>query len=528
MNNLQNKCVVAILETSDIHGNVVPVNYGNNEETNTGLAKAANLILDQQAQHEYSLLIDNGDLIQGTPLTYHYAKFLYHKKNPMIQIVNDLQYDLAVLGNHEFNFGIELLEKAVEQSRFPWLAANILDQNTGQPKFGKPYIIKEFNNGLRVAVLGVTTHYIPNWENPKHIQGLEFENVLESTKKWVKSLQKNEEYDLLIVSYHGGFEKDLSNGEPTESLTGENQGYQICQEIDGIDILLTGHQHRQIANEINGVTVIQPGFNGQSIGKVEVMFEQVDGKWRVENKKPSILEVTSSIEPMKDILKVTEEYEKETQTWLDQPIGQLKGNMLIDDVMQVRLQDHPLIEFINKVQMDATGAPISNTALFHNGSPGFPENVTMRDIVSNYIYPNTLKVILISGQDIKDALEKSATYFMLDEDCQIKVNPFFIEPKPQHYNYDMWEGIEYELKISNPEGERVVKLNYQNKPLDMQQQFEVVMNNYRASGGGEFEMFKNKPVVKEIQIDMTEIIAEYILKRKVITATCDNSWRVFV
>ncbi|HEY2420537.1 MAG TPA: metallophosphoesterase, partial [Neobacillus sp.] len=203
---------LVILETSDIHGNVFPINYGNNQETNSGLAKIARLINMEKQKADYTLLIDNGDVIQGTPLTYHYAKFLHDKKNPMIRILNTLQYDAAIIGNHEFNYGLDLLKQAVVESDFPWLSANILDGKTNQPLFGQPYLIKEFANGLRVAVLGVTTHYIPNWENPNHIEGLLFEEALRTTKKWVEFLQENETYDLLVVSYHGGFERDLSSG----------------------------------------------------------------------------------------------------------------------------------------------------------------------------------------------------------------------------------------------------------------------------------------------------------------------------
>jgi 2',3'-cyclic-nucleotide 2'-phosphodiesterase/3'-nucleotidase len=517
---------LVILETSDIHGNVFPINYGNNQETNSGLAKIARLINMEKQKADYTLLIDNGDVIQGTPLTYHYAKFLHDKKNPMIRILNTLQYDAAIIGNHEFNYGLDLLKQAVVESDFPWLSANILDGKTNQPLFGQPYLIKEFANGLRVAVLGVTTHYIPNWENPNHIEGLLFEEALRTTKKWVEFLQENETYDLLVVSYHGGFERDLSSGVATESLTSENQGYRLCHEVDGIDVLLTGHQHRQIADNVNGVTVIQPGFNGQAIGKAVIQFQLHAGKWEVVAKTAELIEVDDTTVAETTILELAEAYEIQTQEWLDQPIGEIVGDMTIDNAFDVRLQDHPAIEFINHVQMDAAGVDISSTALFHNGSPGFANHVTMRDIVSNYIYPNTLKVIRISGQDIKEALEKSSSYFSLDEQQQIIVNPAFIEPKPQHYNYDMWEGIDYELNIAKPFGARVVKLNYHGQPISLTAQYDVVMNNYRAGGGGDYEMFKDKPVIKDIQTDMTEILADYFLKRKTVIASCNGNWRV--
>ena len=173
------------------------------------------------------------------------------------------------------------------------------------------------------------------------------------------------------------------------------------------------------------------------------------------------------VEADQEILNLTSDLEAQTQKWLDQPIGKIEGDMVITDSFSVRTCEHPAIEFINKVQMQAAGVDISTTSLFNNLSPGFGTNVTMRDIISNYMFPNTLKVLCVSGQDIKDALEQSASYFMLNETGNLEVNPAFIHPKPQHYNYDMWEGIEYVLDIRNPIGKRVTTLTYKGEPLHL-------------------------------------------------------------
>ncbi|RBW69831.1 bifunctional metallophosphatase/5'-nucleotidase [Bacillus taeanensis] len=519
--------LITVLVTSDIHGNIYPINYGDNSEVQHGLAKLSSLIKKERKINEHILLLDNGDLIQGTPLTYYYVKYQREKGNPMINVLNVLNYDAAVIGNHEFNYGIDTLNQAVKESSFPWLSANIIDKHKKKPIFGNPYIIKEIQ-GIKAAVLGVTTHYIPNWENPHHIEGLIFKDAFQTVKEWVYYIRKHEKPDVLIVSYHGGFERELATGKAIESLTTENQAYDMCKDIDGIDILVTGHQHRSIASELNGVTIIQPSFNGQALGKVTLILEKEQDHWIIKNKSAELIEVTEEVETDREISELACECEEQTQTWLDQPIGIVSGDMTVKDILDIRLKDNPLIEFINAVQMDAAGVSISNTALFHNQSPGFKNHITMRDIVSNYVYPNTLKVIRISGQDIKDALEKSATYFIINEKKEIAVNPEFVEPKPQHYNYDMWEGIEYELKISNPIGERVVKLHVNGRPIDLTAEFDVVMNNYRAGGGGDYEMYKDKKVIKEITIDMSELIANYILERKVIHANCNENWKVVI
>lgn len=512
---------VTILLTSDIHGNVFPLNYGNNTPADVGLGKIASIIRNERTKNEHTIVIDNGDLIQGTPLTYHYVNFLADKKNPMITILNELKYDAALIGNHEFNYGLDILKSAVKESRFPWLCANIVDVKTKTPFLGSPYVIKKIN-GFKIAILGITTDYIPNWENPQNIEGLQFNDAFDSAKEWVELIKKEEQPDVLVISYHGGFERDPETGEPSEVLTRENQGYTICKQIDGVDVLLTGHQHRELTGNINGTEIIQPSNNGKYVGKITLIL---DDKGEVIEKSSELLSV-AEVEAEEDILLLVKEYEERTQEWLDTPIGRIDGEMLVKDPMQIRLKDNPLIEFINKVQMDAAQVKISNTALFNNQSPGFKPNVTMRDIVSNYIYPNTFKVLSLSGKDIRHALEHSAKYFALNDEGEPIVNPSFVYPKPQHYNYDMWEGIEYTLNLTKPIGQRVVQLDFEGAPIDEEALYEVVMNNYRAGGGGDFFMFKNKPVIREIQLDASELIANYIMERKIVPATCNYNWKV--
>ncbi|MBD8069434.1 bifunctional metallophosphatase/5'-nucleotidase [Bacillus sp. PS06] len=516
---------ITILETSDLHGHICPIHYGTNQPQSLGLAKISSYIKNVRKTEAHTILIDNGDNIQGTPLTYHYVRNQDTLSNPITQTLNHLNYDAAVIGNHEFNYGMKTLKKAVSESEFPWLSANILDRETNQPYFGKPYVIKSFADGFKVAILGLTTHYIPNWEKSEHIKDLTFEDSLTCAKAWVKHIRTHEKPDLLIVSYHGGFECDLDTGEPTERLSGENQAYAICEEVSGIDILLTGHQHRLLTGVVHGVTIVQPGCNGAYIGRVDVRLEKTDDGWSCVSKKPAIVNV-EPFAPDETILAMIQPYEDATQTWLDQTIGRIDGDMIIDDAFQVRLKEHPLIEFINKVQMDAAHVEISNTALFNNQAKGLPTEVSMRDIVSNYIYPNTLTVLEVTGQDMKDALERSASYFIIGDSGEIEVNPSFYDPKPQHYNYDMWEGIEYTINVSKPFGQRVVSLSKNGQPLDPKQHYHIVMNNYRATGGGEYAMFKDKRIVREIQIDMTEILANYFMKHKTVKAEVNYNWRV--
>ncbi|WP_100486744.1 bifunctional metallophosphatase/5'-nucleotidase [Sporolactobacillus pectinivorans] len=517
---------LVILETSDVHGSIYPINYADNSYREVGVGKVATLIRRERAACPDCLLVDNGDMIQGTPLLYYYARFDQRRPNPMAVLDNRLGYDCAVFGNHEFNFGREATEHAVHDSKFPWLAANILNTKTGKPYFGKPYIIKTYEPGFRVAVLGLITKYIPIWEKPENITGMYFADPVETAKEWVPYLKGKERADIVVISYHGGFERDLETGEPTEMLTGENQGYQLCMEVSDLDVLLSGHQHRRISGaEIHGVTVVQPGCNGAYLGKVTLDLKKDGVHWTVSGKKSELLPVNGIVED-RELLKLTDHYEKDAQDWLDRPLGRIDGDMLVRDPMEVRMQEHPLIEFINRMQMKASGVDISLTALFNNESPGLPVNVSMRDIVSNYIYPNTLKVIRISGGDMLEALERSASFFKRYTGGPVEVSDTFTTPKPQYYNYDMWEGINYMIDLSKPVGSRIIKLEYHGDPVAMDGQYDVVMNNYRSSGGGDYLMFRNKPVVKDVPVDVTEIMANEIIEKKVIKAEVNNNWKL--
>ena len=516
---------IVILQTSDLHGYIYPVDYATKKPANYGLAKVASVIKEQRAKYgeENVIVIDTGDLIQGSPMAYYSARFDTSEPNPMVLVMNHLRFAASTLGNHEFNYGMDVLNKVIGEAEFPFLSANIVDEQDS-PYF-MPYTIVDVN-GISVCILGLTTKYIPNWEDPRNISGLKFKDSVQIAKDYVEDLRKIA--DVMIVSYHGGLEKDPETGNPTEPLVGENQGYEIATQVPGIDVLLTGHQHRAIATRIGKVAVTQPSNWGKMVGKVTVKLEQTeDGKWVVKEAIPELIDA-SKYPADEEVLNLVKTYEDKTQEWLDKPVGTAKGDFWVADPFVARLWDNPLIEFVNKVQMYYTGAKISSTALFTNDVRGWKSGqVTLRDINAVYIYPNTLKVIKVKGKDIKDALERSADYFVF-ENGEAKENKSWIEPKVQRYNYDMWEGISYKIVLNRPKGDRIVDLMFEGKPLDMDAEYEVVLNNYRAGGGGGYDMFKDKPVVREVLIEMAELMSNYVLEKKEIESTLDNNWGTFV
>lgn len=520
------KMEIILIATSDVHSHIFPLYEGKNEQDPQGMVKAASIIKEIRHKHPYTILIDNGDLIQGTPL----ADYAIHTKDnishPAITVHNMLGYDAAVLGNHEFNYGREPLERIISQSAFPWLSANIVKKGTDTPYFTKPYIIKEFK-GVRTAILGLTTKFIPNWESPEHIRDFDFLDPVDTAKKWVSYLKSSEQADVIIVSYHGGLEKNPATLEPIGQNNGENQGYILATEVAGIDCLITGHQHLTFASNLeNGVSVVQPGSGASHIGKITLTVSKRNTKWQIEEKHVELISTKEAIEDSETI-QIVQPIAKKADEWLDQKIGRIVGEMTIKDPMhQVWLNEHPLIEWINKVQMKAAQTDISCTALLNPNAFGLPETVSRKDIMTAYPFPNTLVVMKLTGDEIIRALEVSASFFLLKEDGDVTVHPDWIKPRILSYNYDMWEGIEYQIDLSQPVGQRIKNVLYKGKPLSAISYYTVVMNNYRAGGSGGYDMFSQEKVVRKIEKEISELLIEDILENKEIHANANHNWKV--
>ena len=226
-----------LLQTSDIHGYLYPRSYSTKKFMNIGLAQVSTLINKYKTNN--TVLIDTGDTIQGSPLTYHHAKEQSFNQHPLSRVFNYLKYDFVTLGNHEFNYGNENLNNFVNYLDAKILNSNLLNEKTKEPIFGKAYEIINYDEGPKIAFIGATTHYIPNWEQPTHIENIEFIDAFEAIKEKVAYVKKIENPDFIVVNYHGGFERDLETHLLTMEDTGENQGYKILKEIQDIYLLLT-------------------------------------------------------------------------------------------------------------------------------------------------------------------------------------------------------------------------------------------------------------------------------------------------
>ena len=488
---------IKILMTSDVHGYVFPYSYATGKDADQGFAKVSSTI--KELKDENTILIDNGDVLEGSPLAYYHFEKRKGEENPFTKIMNTIGYDYVNLGNHDFNHGEEVLMDHINKLKMPCISANI--SYKGEP-LSKPYYMREIA-GKKVAIFGIVTQHIPNWEQPEHIKDFSFSDALETAKKICQQIKDNEEADYVIGVYHGGFEADPDSGEPTENLSGENEGYQICKEIDNLDVLLCGHQHRPMLGTSNNTFYIQSAHNGTQLAMVEIDTETgaIEGR---------LVDATAPADPK--ILDIVQAEEKDCQKWLDQPLGTSEVDMVINDEVDARLHKSQVITFLDQVLFDISGADISANALFLFAK-GFEKNITMRDLVSTYPFPNTIVIKRITGKILKEYLEAVARYWDVEDDKIIieKTHDF---PTPQAHNYDMLDGVEYTIKVSNPVGHRIVSLTRNGIPVNDDDEFTLCINNYRAGGSGGFEMLRDAPTIKEIQRSVVEVIAEYIEKVK--------------
>jgi len=516
---------LTILHTSDIHGDIFPVDYATGNYAAVGLAKVSSFVNHMRSTNSNTIVIDTGDLIQGSPISYYFARIDDSTVNPVIRAMNMIGFTASVIGSHEFSYGPKILEEAVNCAEFPFLCANIVFEGSEDPVF-RPYEIltlESNDENIRIAILGLTTTLIQKWEDPEHIAGLSFLDPVCVAEKYVPLLR--EEADVLIVAYHGGFERDLATGEPTEEFSGENAGYEILKRVEGIDVMLTGHQHRAIAEIVDGVVVSQPSSRGSFVGRVELGLEKRDGLWQIIDKSVGLVSM-ETYDGDKALLETLGDFENRVQSWLDQRAGFSIGDFYISDHFEARLKDNALIEFINKVQMEATGASISCASILTDEITGWKTGpITIRDVISAYPFSHSLRVLQVTGADIKAALEKSAEYFTYANN-EIALTESCLTPKPVHYDYDMWEGIEYIIAVDRPVGERVLSVRRNGKPLEMNETYEIVLNSYRTGGGGGYHMFEGKPVERHIMLDISEIMTDYVLERRVISATVDENWSV--
>ncbi|MGW1062836.1 bifunctional metallophosphatase/5'-nucleotidase [Micromonospora rubida] len=530
---------LTILGTSDTHGNVYnwdyykDAEYDDSKHNDIGVAKLATLVNQIRAERRgrATLVLDSGDTIQGTPLATYYAKqepiTATGATHPMANAMNILKYDAVTLGNHEFNYGLPLLAKWIKQLGFPALAANAVNEATGKPAY-LPYVIKEVRLGghgapkLKVGILGLTNPGVAIWDKSNVEGKLIFADMVETAARWVPVMRARGA-DVVIVSAHGGDSGTSSYG---PELPNENPCTMIAEQVPGIDAILFGHAHNEVVekfvtNTRTGVQVLlsEPSKWGQRLTRMDFTLTRERGRWKVATKHATMLNTNTVVEDPAVLAAVRGQHSK-TIAYVNTVVAQSTVEL---SAAESRYQDTPILDFINHVQTEVVtdalagtayaglpvlsiAAPFSRTAVFPAG------DVRIRDVAGLYVFDNTLEAVVLTGAEVRAYLEYSAKYFTTLAPGA-SVDPATIsDPAVPDYNYDVFSGLDYDIDISRPIGQRITRLVLPgtDTPVADGAQFVVAVNNYRRSGGGNFpgivktQVYNAQQEIRQLLIDWAQ------------------------
>jgi len=525
-----NAKTITILATSDLHGRIYPWEYAAGKaDDKSGLAKIQTLVKAEKANNPNTILVDCGDLVQGNLADL----FNNQPVHPMVEAINYMEYDAWVLGNHEFNFSLDFLNRNVAAFKGSVLVANIYKED-GTRAF-EPYKIFE-KDGIRVAIVGIITPHIPIWEasNPDRFKGLTFTDPLEEAKKVVKELEGK--YDVLVGAFHLGdtAEKDATDG-----------ALPIAEALPQFNVIFCGHKHAKFDNiaSSNGVKLIEPGTNGAALAKADINVVKEGDQWVVKEVATKNIDVTAEIEADKDLLErfayVDETSKKEaarevgivTEDFV-KGVDYFTGEDVVTTMPRAQLEDNAITDLINEVQMYYTKADISGAALFDIDANVKAGPFRLQDAAKIYKYDNnTLVGLNITGKNLKAYMEWSASYYNQYKEGDLTIS---FNPDIRAYNYDMFSGVNYDIDISKPAGNRIVNLTYKGEPIKDDAVYKLALNDYRfgtlktlglATDEDKFYPSKEQEGAQE---SLRSLVLKYVqeVKKGVVTPTVDNNWKI--
>ena len=550
------------IETTDVHGMFFPTNYTTGKAVGGSMARVSSYVKSQRATYGNNLiLLDNGDILQGQPTNYYWNFIDTQDENIAASVVNYMGYDAQTFGNHDIETGHNCYDKWNREVKCPILAANMINAETGNP-YTNPYKIIE-REGVKIAILGMTTPAVPNWLSESLWSGIRFEEMVSCTRKWVKTIKEKENPDLIIGLFHSGLKGGITNDEYDENAT-----LAVALRVHGLDAIFYGHDHlsnfgfiRQYEektddypfyfitkdggpssavslSKTDSVLIVNPGSNAYNVGEATITLTMQNNK--VVSKK-----ITGQLVSMKS-MPIDEEYMnyfaddiRRLQEYTTKKIGTFESSMNMGDAF---FGSSAFIDFIHNIQMKTTGADISFTGPLAINTTINAGTVTTADIFNLYKFENTLYVIQMTGAEIKNYLEmsygqwtnqmkSSDDHILLFDDKNNERNNGF---KNFYGNFDSACGIDYTVDVTKPEGQKVNILKMSNgQPFDTTKMYKVAINSYRGNGGGELltkgagipKEELNSRIISRSELGQRHYLAEEIQKQGSVNPKPNNNWR---
>lgn len=528
-----------LIETSDVHGAFFPYDFIQRRETKGSLARVSSYVNNLRREYGRNvILLDNGDILQGQPSCYYYNYVATDKQNIVSKIYNYMGYDAASFGNHDVEPGHKVYDKWVGEVDCPVLGANIVDTKTGLP-YVKPYTIIE-RDGVKVAVLGMLTPAIPNWLEEDLWSGLKFEDIRQSARKWIAYLRKNEKPDVIVGLFHSGWDGGIVTPQYMEDAVKAT-----AEGVDGFDLIFFGHDHRARRAEVKGpdgntVLCLDPSCNAMNVSDAEIVITKQDGKVVQKTVTGDVKDITA--EPVDEayVNHFAADIE-EVKAYVGKKIGSIAKTMYTRDSF---FGSSSFIDLIQNMQLSLTKADISFNAPLQFNAQIKEGPVYMSDMFKLYRFENKLCVMRMTGEEILRYLEMSYDLWvntmkqkddhimLLDEKNSTDMQKFGF--KNMTFNFDSAAGIDYEVDVTKPDGEKVRILRMTNgEKFDPKKWYRVAMNSYRANGGGELltrgagipkeELLSRK--VYESELDLRHYLAEEIKRKGKISPKQNNNWR---
>lgn len=526
---------IRIIETSDVHGAFFPYDYIERRNMPGTLARVSSYIKKQRSSFGKNLiLLENGDILQGQPTCYYTNYVKTDRPNIAAEVVNYLKYDAQTFGNHDVETGHAVYDKWIRELQCPTLGANIIDKKTGNT-YVKPYLMVE-RDGVRIAVLGMLTPAIPNWLHESLWSGLRFEEMTSCARKWIKILREQERADVIVGLFHSGWDGGI-----TTPQYDEDASKKVAEEVEGFDVIFYGHDHiARVEQTANGTICLDPSCNAVKVAQATLTFIVQDGKVMKKEKRGELVDVTAE-----DIdLAYTAHFKAQSDSvkaFVERQIGVFKTTMRSRDAF---FGSATFTDYIHQLQLEHTHADVSFNAPLTFDSDIKAGPVYMSDMFKLYRFENQIYVLRMTGEEIRRHLEMSYGLWvntMTSPDDHIMLLQENTQNDNQRmgfknftFNFDSAAGIDYEVDVTKPEGQRVRILQFSDgRPFDEKAWYKVAMNSYRGNGGGELLSRGAGIPLDEIpgRIEyMSERDQRYYLTQKIerereVTPRALNNWR---